>query len=80
MQEVFYGDGTTELFTLSQAAFRGSNRSLVADNFNDATINTLRQRQAELTADYAKLMQQFSPEYPPAMALNNAGDTRKMER
>jgi polysaccharide biosynthesis transport protein len=35
---------------------------------NDA-INALRQRRAELMADYQKLQAQFTPEYPAAIAL-----------
>lgn len=33
------------------------------------TIATLRQRRAELYADYAKMMVQFEPGYPPARAI-----------
>jgi succinoglycan biosynthesis transport protein ExoP len=35
---------------------------------NDA-ITSLRARRAEVAADYAKLMSQFEPDYPPAKAL-----------
>jgi len=40
---------------------------------NDA-ISTLRQKRAELSADYAKLMAQFEPQYPPALALKSQID------
>lgn len=32
-------------------------------------INSLRQRRAELAADYQRLMTQFEPQYPPAVAI-----------
>jgi polysaccharide biosynthesis transport protein len=35
------------------------------------TINSLRQRRAELAADYQRLMVQFEPDYPPARALES---------
>ena len=35
------------------------------------TINALRQRRAELTAEYQQLMTQFEPEYPTAKALQS---------
>jgi len=35
---------------------------------NQAT-NTLRTRRAELSGDYARMLQQFDPAYPPALAL-----------
>jgi hypothetical protein len=39
IQENFFGDGTTTVFNLSQSAYRDTNRSLVLDNFNEATFN-----------------------------------------
>ncbi len=45
------------------------------DNTSEAlsspTIANLRQRRAELAAEYARLMTQFEPGYPPAAALRN---------
>ena len=35
-QEIFTGDGATMVFTLSESAFRGTNRTLVRDSFNEA--------------------------------------------
>ena len=35
------------------------------------TISSLRQRRAELSAEYARIMVQFSPNYPPALALKS---------
>jgi polysaccharide biosynthesis transport protein len=37
-------------------------------------INTLRQRRAELAADYQRLMVQFEPDYPPARAIQSQID------
>jgi hypothetical protein len=39
IQENFFGDGTTLLFELSESAYRGTNRTLVLDNFNEAAFN-----------------------------------------
>lgn len=41
----------------------------VKEALDNSTSNTLRARRAELNADYARLTQQFNPEYPPAKAL-----------
>ncbi len=40
VQEIFTGDGTTTVFTLSESAFRGTNRTLVRDSFNGASFDT----------------------------------------
>lgn len=45
---------------------RGTN----ADAINSAALAQLRQRRAEIAAEYAKLMVQFEPGYPAARALN----------
>jgi polysaccharide biosynthesis transport protein len=39
------------------------------DPANNASMSGLRQRRAEVAAEYAKLMVQFEPGYPPAKAL-----------
>lgn len=39
------------------------------DLLNNQATNTLRTRRAELSADYARMLQQFDPEYPPARAI-----------
>ncbi len=36
VQEVFLGDGTTNIFPLSEAAYRDSTRTLVRDSFNES--------------------------------------------
>ncbi len=40
VQEIFTGDGTTTVFGLSESAFRGTNRTLVRDSFQEASFDT----------------------------------------
>ena len=40
VQEIFEGDGSTTVFQLSEAIFRGSNRTLVQDSFQEASFDT----------------------------------------
>lgn len=51
------------------AESRLSAGSNVKEGLDNATSNTLRARRAELRADYARLMEQFDADYPPAKAL-----------
>lgn len=54
----------------AEAAYREQGRggaSVLA--LENPAINLLRQRRAELSADYQRLMMQFEPEYPPARAV-----------
>jgi succinoglycan biosynthesis transport protein ExoP len=37
----------------------------------NGAINVLRQRRAEVAAEYANMMSRFEPNYPPALALNS---------
>ena len=39
VQESFAGDGTTTVFALSEAAFRGTNRTMVSDSFDEAALD-----------------------------------------
>ncbi len=39
ISESFEGDGTTTIFTLSEAAYRDANRTLVLDSFNEAAFD-----------------------------------------
>ncbi len=41
----------------------------VQEALQNGAISTLRQRRTELSAEYARLMVQFEPNYPPAMAV-----------
>ena len=40
VQEMFLGDGTTTVFSLSEAVFRGLNRTLVLDRFDETSLDT----------------------------------------
>lgn len=40
VQEIFQGDGTTSVFELSEAVFRGTNRTLLKDAFNQETFDS----------------------------------------
>ncbi|VXD06187.1 Exopolysaccharide biosynthesis protein [Sphingomonas sp. T1] len=54
----------------AESRIEGSRSSASSEQLSNPTINSLRQRRAELSADYARLMTQFSPDYPPAKALS----------
>ena len=41
----------------------------IRETLDNSTVNGLRTRRAELASDYARLLQQFEPDYPPAKAL-----------
>jgi hypothetical protein len=40
VEEIFVGDGTTTVFELSEPAFRETNRTLLLDSFNEASLNS----------------------------------------
>lgn len=42
-----------------------------SEALRNPAINTLRQRRAELAAEYQRLLVQFEPDYPPARALQS---------
>lgn len=52
-----------------QAESRVMGSANVTESLNNATTTSLRSRRAELSADYAKMLQQFDAGYPPAIAL-----------
>ena len=54
----------------AQSRLRGSGGS-TAEALQNQAISSLRARRAELTAERARLLTQFEPEYPPALALSN---------
>jgi hypothetical protein len=39
IEEVFFGDGTTTVFELSEAAYRSGNRTLVLDSFDEGALH-----------------------------------------
>lgn len=45
-----------------------------SEALRNQAINSLRQRRAEISADYQRLMVQFEPDYPPARALQSQLD------
>lgn len=56
----------------AEARFRQIGRSgSSAEALGNSAINGLRQRRAELSAEYQRLMQQFTPAYPSAQALQS---------
>ncbi|HTG39502.1 polysaccharide biosynthesis tyrosine autokinase [Sphingomonas sp.] len=59
----------------AEARFREAGRGgQSSEALRNQAINTLRQRRAELAADYQRLMVQFEPDYPPARALQSQID------
>jgi succinoglycan biosynthesis transport protein ExoP len=48
----------------------GETVGLTAEALQSPVASTLRQQRAGLAGDYARMMAQFSPEYPPARALS----------
>lgn len=49
----------------------GANGGTVTEALTNDAISGMRSRRAELAADYARMMTQFEPEYPPALAVHN---------
>jgi capsular exopolysaccharide synthesis family protein len=45
-----------------------------AEALSNGTISSLRQRRGELSADYARLLAQFEPQYPEAVAIRQQID------
>ncbi|MCW4463469.1 polysaccharide biosynthesis tyrosine autokinase [Sphingomonas sp. BT-65] len=59
----------------AEARFREAGRNgQSSEALRNQAINTLRQRRAELAADYERLMVQFEPGYPQARALKSQID------
>jgi polysaccharide biosynthesis transport protein len=53
----------------AESRLRGSGNGSSPEALSNASISSLRQRRAEASAEYAKLMVQFEPGYPAARAL-----------
>lgn len=59
----------------AEARYRqGGGGGSSAEALRNQAINTLRQRRAELTAEYERMMVQFEPGYPAAQALRSQID------
>lgn len=54
-----------------QAQSRLNGGDAVTEALASPTLSQLRSRRAELSSEYARLMTQFEPDYPPAKALQN---------
>lgn len=63
--------------TTAESRLRAAGGS-TTEALQNAAISTLRARRAELSADYARMMTQFEPEYPPAQSLQN--QIRELDR
>ena len=63
------GKATADRINAESKARNGSARGTSSDSLANVAISSLRQRRAEVSADYAKLMVQFEPGYPAARAL-----------
>lgn len=57
-----------------EARVGGATDGAVPEALENSTISGLRQKRAELSADYQKLLVQFQPEYPAAKALKSQID------
>lgn len=59
----------------AEARFRETGRDgQSSEALRNQAINTLRQRRAELAADYQRMLVQFEPDYPPARAIKSQID------
>ncbi len=45
--------------------------SVVAESLTNGAINSMRARRAELAVDYAKMLEQFDPQFPAAVSLRS---------
>jgi capsular exopolysaccharide synthesis family protein len=55
----------------AQSKVSADNGTASIEALASPALSGLRQRRSELTADYAKMIVQFEPAYPPAMALQS---------
>jgi capsular exopolysaccharide synthesis family protein len=56
---------------IAAASRLGGKDGQITEALNNGTVSALRQRRAELGTQYAQMMQQFEPSYPPAQALQS---------
>lgn len=57
---------------------RGASTAAVAESISNPALASLRSTRAELSAQYAKMLEQFEPGYPPAQALQS--QIRQLDR
>jgi capsular exopolysaccharide synthesis family protein len=55
----------------AQSRLRSSRSGATTEALTNQAISVMRQRRAEAAAEYARLMNQFEPGYPPAQALQS---------
>lgn len=65
---------TADRIQAEARAQQGGRAGASTEALRNIAINSLRQRRAELAADYQRLMVQFEPGYPAAMAIQNQID------
>lgn len=58
----------------AEARYKSGQSGVSSEALKNAAINSLRQRRAELAAEYQRLMVQFEPEYPAAKAVRSQID------
>ena len=62
-------ESIAERITAESKARQGNDRGASSEALSNVAISQLRQKRAEVAAEYAKLMVQFEPGYPAARAL-----------
>lgn len=67
-------ESTAERIQAEARYQRGSRSGATAESLRNTTISNLRQRRAELSAEYQRLMVQFEPGYPGARAVQSQID------
>ncbi len=67
-------EATAERIQAQARYEQGSNGGALTQVLTNPAINGLRQKRAELAADYQRLMVQFEPEYPAAKAIKSQLD------
>lgn len=65
---------TTDRIAAQSRATSGVRGDVTIEALNNSAINNLRQRRAEVGAEYAKILVQFEPNYPAARALKRQMD------
>ena len=76
---------TTQLSALNEELARATARRIAAESalaspassvegMNNQALNSMRESRAQLSAEYARLLEQFTPDYPPARGLRSQID------
>ncbi|MBL0915389.1 MAG: polysaccharide biosynthesis tyrosine autokinase [Sphingopyxis sp.] len=59
----------------AESRLNNAGRGSTTEAINSATLASMRARRADAAGDYAKMLVQFEPNYPPARALKEQVDT-----